>query len=110
MADSTLRVFNTFYNLNLVVNAEEYEVVRSYFRSKTTSEKTAGAYTENLFRISNQTDIPVLTLLESFQQGDEMTITALMAYFLNSFSDKTVMYGVNNVIAPNNNIARNVVQ
>jgi len=110
MADSTLRLFNQFYDLDLVVNANEYEVVLSYFKSKTTQEKTAQSYTENLFRISNQTDIDVLTLLDSFQKSDDMTITAVMAYFLNSFSDKTVMFGVNNVIVPNNGVARNIVQ
>lgn len=29
--DSTVRVFDQFYNLDLVVNASEYDIVYSYF-------------------------------------------------------------------------------
>ena len=110
MSDNTTQVFNSFYTQPLRVSADEYDVVLSFFKGLTTSEATAKTYAENLFYISNQTDIDVLTLLETFQADDKMKITLTMAYYLNSFSDKTVMYGVNQVIQPNQGVLRNVVQ
>jgi hypothetical protein len=110
MADSTIRIFNEFYNVKLSVSANEYEIVNSFFRSYTSDEKVAVSYTEILFRISNETDIDVLTLLDSFQTSDSMKITLTMAYYLNSLSDKTVLYGINNIILPNQVVQRNIIQ
>lgn len=110
MADSTIRIFNEFYNVKLTVSANEYEIVNSFFRNYTTNDKVAISYTETLFRISNETDIDVLTLLDSFQATDSMKITLTMAYYLNSLSDKKVLYGINNVITPNQIVQRNILQ
>lgn len=110
MADSTIRIFNEFYNVKLTVSANEYEIVNSFFRNYTTNEKVAISYTETLFRISNDTDIDVLTLLDSFQATDSMKITLTMAYYLNSLSDKKVLYGINNIISSNQIVQRNIIQ
>lgn len=110
MADSTIRIFNEFYNVKLTVSANEYEIVNSFFRNYTTNEKVAVSYTETLFRISNETDIDVLTLLDSFQATDSMKITLTMAYYLNSLSDKKVLYGINSIISPNQIVQRNIIQ
>jgi hypothetical protein len=108
--DQTVRIFDEFYNLRLVVSANEYEIVHSFFTGYTTSQDVADNFTQTLFRISNQTGINVLTLLDSFQGEDSMKVTLTMAYYLNSFSDKTVMFGVNNIITANQPVERNVVQ
>lgn len=108
--DQTLKIFNEFYNLNLLVSANEYEIVHSFFTGYTDSEQIAGNFTETLFRISNQTGINVLTLLDSFQTEDSMKVTLTMAYYLNSFSDKTVMFGVNNILTANQSVERNIIQ
>lgn len=108
--DQTVRIFNEFYNLNLVVSSNEYDIVRSFFAEYTTDSVVAGSFTETLFRISNQTGIPVLTLLDSFQGTDSMKVTLTMAYYLNSFSDKTVLFGVNNIIVANQSVERNIIQ
>lgn len=110
MADSTIRIFNEFYNVKLTVSANEYEIVNSFFRNYTTNDKVATSYTETLFRISNETDIDVLTLLDSFQATDSMKITLTMAYYLNSLSDKKVLYGINNIISSNQIVQRNIIQ
>lgn len=107
--DRTVRIFSEFYNLRLVVNANEYEIVYSFFKNYASSDTVAKNFTETLFRISNQTDIDVLTLLDSFQAEDSLKITLTMAFYLNSFSDKTVLFGINNVIAANQQAERNVV-
>lgn len=108
--DQTVRIFNEFYNLNLVVSANEYEIVKSFFDGYTTSKDVAANFTQTLFRISNQTGIDVLTLLDSFQAEDSMKVTLTMAYYLNSFSDKTVMFGINNIITANQPVERNIIQ
>lgn len=108
--DQTVRIFNEFYNLRLVVSANEYEIVNSFFRGYTTSDSVAKNFTEILFRIANQTGIDVLELLDSFDATDSMKTTVMMAYYLNSFSDKTVLYGVNNLIIANQAVERNIVQ
>jgi len=108
--DQSVRIFNEFYNLKLVVSANEYEIVQSFFRGYTDSLAVADNFTETLFRISNQTGIEVLTLLDTFQAEDSMKVALTMAYYLNSFSDKTVLYGVSNPLTPNIQTQRNIIQ
>jgi len=108
--DTTVRIFDEFYNLDLVVNADQYEIVWSFFREYTTNDAIAKSFSQTLFRIANETQINVLDLLQSFEGGDNMKITLTMAYYLNSISNKTVMFGVNNLIRPVQSAQRNVVQ
>lgn len=107
--DYTVKVFDEFYNLDLVVNAEEYDVVRSYFAEYTGNNNSAKKFTEILFRIAQITEIPISDLLQSFQKGENPGVTRTLAYFLNSISTKTVLYGVDNIGTPNILAARNVI-
>lgn len=93
----------------LKVGSNEYDVVFSFFSGVTTIEKTAKSYTENLFRIATDTGIDVLTLLETYKSDDKLKVTLTMAYYLNSYSDKTVLYGISSAIPANNNVARNIL-
>lgn len=109
--DYTVKIFDQFYNLNLVVGADEYELVLSFFKEYTSNTVAAKSFTDSLFKISNLTQISPLELLKDFQNDqNQMAITLKMAYYLNSVSNKTVLYGVNNLVAPNNTVARNVIQ
>jgi hypothetical protein len=108
--DTTVRIFDQFYDLDLVVGANQYEVVYSFFKNYTTSIATAKSFTQTLFRIANQTQVNVLDLLQTFEGGDRLKVTLTMAYYLNSVSNQTVLFGVNNVIVPNNSVQRNIIQ
>ena len=108
--DLTVKIFDQFYNLDLAVGAEEYELVLSFFRGVTSSETVARTFAETLFRISNVTQVPVLDLLQTFDSNEKLKVNLTMAYYLNSVSNKTVLYGVNQVKLPNQAVARNVVQ
>ncbi len=108
--DYTVRVFDQFYNLDLVVGADEYELVLSFFKGYSSSDSVARSFTETLFRIANETQIPVMELLDSFGSSDKLKVNLTLAYYLNSISNKTVLYGVNQVRAPNPAVARNIVQ
>jgi len=107
--DNTVKIFDSFYDSTISVNANEYEIVYSFFRQNTESEEVAKSFTENLFRISNLTDKNALELLQSFESGNSMKITLTMAYYLNSVSNKTVLYGVSNVLSPNESSQRNIL-
>jgi hypothetical protein len=108
--DYTVRVFDQFYDLDLVVNADEYEVVRSFFTGFTSNEKIARSFTDTIFRISSITQISVMDLLQTFDKSDKLKVSLTMAYYLNSISNKAVLYGVNQVRTPVQSVARNVVQ
>lgn len=109
--DYTVRVFNNFYNLDLVVGADQYEVVHSFFRARTNSNDTANSFTETLFRVSNITDTPVLELLQGMENQDAMQIQLSLAYYLNTLSDtKSVLFGANSVMTPNPKVQRNIIQ
>lgn len=107
--DLTVKIFDAFYELDLVVNASEYEIVYSFFLANFSNEKAAKSFTQNLFRIANITQISVIDLLQSFEGSDKLKISLTMAYYLNSVSNKTILYGVNNDLAPNNTTVRNVI-
>ena len=108
--DTTVKIFDQFYNLDLVVNADQYEIVYSFFKGYTSSIATAQSFTTTLFLIANQTQSNVLELLQKFEGSDKLKVSLTMAYYLNSVSNKTVMFGVNNVLVPNNTVQRNILQ
>lgn len=110
MAASTTEVFDDFYNLNLLISSDQYDIVYSYFQSNTDNAAAAKSFTQTLFLISNETQINVLDLLETFKGGDKLKISLTMAYYLNSTTNKTVLFGINQVPTPNNLIQRNIVQ
>jgi hypothetical protein len=110
--DPTVAIFDQFYNFNFTVNGDQYEIVFSFFKEYTSSIQTAQSFTSTLFVVANKTQINVLDLLETFKgaNGDKIKVSLTMAYYLNTISNRTVMYGVNDLVTPNNLIQRNIVQ
>ena len=108
--DQTVRIFDEFYEFNLVVNGSEYDVVYSYFKGICDTTQIAGNFTVYLFRISQETQIPVLDLLGYIQGRNKLEVNSVIAYYLNSFKSKTSIYGFGSVPKPNESVARNIVQ
>jgi hypothetical protein len=108
--DQTVKIFDEFYAFNLIVNASEYDIVFSYFKSICDTTQIAGNFTVYLFRISQETQIPVLDLLSYIQGKTKLETNTVMAYYLNSFKSKTSLYGFGTVPQPNEAVARNIVQ
>jgi len=108
--DQTVQIFDDFYSFQLVVNGNEYDVVHGYFVSVCDTRNIADNFTTFLFRISQETDIPVLTLLSSIQNGTKLDMNRTMAYYMNSFKSKTSLYGISIVPQANQPVARNIVQ
>jgi hypothetical protein len=106
MADIT----QNLYNSTVPVDATRYELVLSFFKSVTSNLTAAKAYTQNLFDISAQTGHDIMDLLDAMEGQDGMQVSATLAYFKNTFSDKTVMYGITSVVQPVQHISRNILR
>lgn len=107
--DLTVRVFDEFYEFAVDVDANEYDVVNSFFRSVFKTASAADSFTSVLFRISDETGILVTTLLEQMADQNEIQITNTLAYYLNGLRSPTTLLGVNNPVQPNVWAARNVL-
>jgi hypothetical protein len=113
--DQTVRVFDTFYDYDVDIPVGDYDIVNSYFKSVMTTKQAADNFTSSLFRVAQDTNIPPLTLLQSFQAGNTnndpgMSLNINMAYYLNSIRNRATLLGVGIAVAPNFYAARNVVQ
>lgn len=108
--DKTIRIFDAFYNNSLVVNTNQFDIVRSYFVGVCDNKDIANNYTAILFRIAQESGLDALELLENVK-GTTTTIqlTRFFAYYLNSFKSKTSLYGLSEIPIPNQPVARNVV-
>jgi hypothetical protein len=114
--DQTVQIFDNFYNNQLVVPFSEFDMVNGYFNSVCTSSQVAQNFTYLIFLISQETNIPAVTLLKSISSGSTSTqqgllqMQGLICYYLNSFKSKVSLYGISVIPQPNQNAARNVVQ
>lgn len=108
--DNTVRLFDQFYNFDLVVDGNQYDLVYSYFFKITGNKNTANNFTTVMFRISNITGENVLTLLDEMKNTTNLTASGILTYYLNSLKSKTTLYGIANIPVPNETVQRNIVQ
>jgi hypothetical protein len=108
--DQTVRIFDQFYAYETVVPADEYDTVNSYFKSVFKTTEAAGNFTITLFRMAQQSDIPVMELLQQIQGQALPELTLTLAYYLNGLRSKSTLLGVNASVTPNYYVARNVRQ
>lgn len=108
--DQTVRIFDSFYAITLTINGNEYDIVRGYFVSICATKNIANNFTAVLFRISQETGIDALDLLDQIKGKKKMEMNQIFAYYMNSFKSKTSLYGIGIVPRPNLPVARNIVQ
>jgi hypothetical protein len=108
--DLTVRLFDQFYSYEVDVPTNEYDVVHSYFLSVMSTRQAAGNFTMSLFRVSQNTGIPAMTLLKEFQGLNGIDLSASLAYYLNCIRSRATLLGVGNPVTPNFYQARNVLQ
>lgn len=108
--EQTIRIFDDFYAFNLIIAPAEYDIVHSYFVSVCDTKQIADNFTVNLFRIAQETQLPVLDLLNFIQGKTKMEVNTIIGYYLNSFKSRTSMYGFGTVPQANQPVARNIVQ
>lgn len=107
--DLTVRVYDDFYNFAVDVSAEEYDIVNSYFESVFKTKQAALNFTTTLFRIAQQTNVSVITLLNQIQEMDQINLTATLAYYLNGLRSNSTLLGINSTVVPNYYVARNAL-
>lgn len=108
--DQTIRIFDSFYAVNMVVSPDKFDIVYGYFTNVCSTKKIAANFTAFLFRIAQETQIDVLDLLAQLQgANDKLTMNKIVIYYLNSLKSKTSLYGVSSTRKPNLPIARNIV-
>lgn len=108
--DQTVRIFDSFYSFNLIVNGNAYDIVHGYFLSVCDTKNIADNFTAVLFRIAQETGINVLDLLDQIKGTKKMEMNQIIAYYLNSFKSKTTLYGISIIPKSNQPVARNIVQ
>lgn len=109
--DQTVRIFDSFYAVDLVVGADQFDIVNGYFVKVCATKNVAANFTAILFRISQETGINVLTLLDQLKGApNKLQMNKIMAYYLNSFKSKSSLYGIGAVVQAIQPVARNIVQ
>ena len=108
--DQTVRIFDSFYRYEANVPAEQYDLVNSYFVSVMTTKEAANNFTNSLFRVADQTGVPIMDLLQSIQGQSGMQLNVSMAYYLNNLRSNATLVGVGTPAAQNFYVARCVVQ
>lgn len=106
--DQTVQIFDRFYGYQQHVPVDQYDAVLSYFKSVFESSESAGNFTVSVFRISQQTGIPVMNLLQQFQGQSAPEITLTLAYYLNGIQSSSTLLGVNVPVQPNYYVSRNI--
>jgi len=106
--DLTGQIFDRFYGYEQQVPVDAYDAVLSYFKSVFGSPEAAGNFTVSVFRVSHQTGIPVMDLLQQFQGQSAPEITLTLAYYLNGIRSSSTLLGVNVPTQPNLYVARNI--
>lgn len=108
--DRTVLIFDSFYNKNLVVEGGKYDIVYGFFYEINSNKTIASNLASSLFRISQETGIDVLTLLDELRGvNNKLELNKKIAYYLNLLKSKTSLYGVGRPPIPNIPVARNVV-
>jgi hypothetical protein len=110
--DQTVRIYDQFYNVDVVVNAAEFDIVFGFFQTICATTQIAANYTSFLFRVSSESGIPIMQFMEDLNKmkTDKMLVNSFLAFYLNKFRSKTNLYGVSTVPRPVQPVARNVVQ
>jgi pyruvate/2-oxoacid:ferredoxin oxidoreductase alpha subunit len=106
--DRTVRIYDQFYNFELLVPVDEYDAVLSYFVSVFDTKEAAGNFTVTLFRIADTSGVPVLSLLQQLEGQGAPELTFTLAYYLNNFRSKSTLLGISQPTTPNYYIGRNV--
>jgi len=107
--DLTVRVFDDFYNFAIEVDANTWDIVNSYMLSVFRTAEAAENFSTTLFRIANETEVPVMDILAEIQGMDTIQLTATLAYYLNGLRSPATLLGVNEPVTPNAYVARNVL-
>jgi hypothetical protein len=104
-----ITLFDQFYNRELVVAANDYDMVYSFFYKTMNNAESAAEFTYIIFQLVKDTGAAPATFIESLKGQDEITLTMSMAYYLNARRSRSTLLGIGHITTPNYYAARNVV-
>lgn len=108
--DQTVRIFDTFYSSNLVVNAADYDVVYSFFKGTCETEQIAANFTAIVFRIAQEGNYNPVEIVQALKGApNKLKLNEILCFYLNTFKEKVSLYGVGITPRPNEAVQRNVV-
>jgi hypothetical protein len=107
-ASSSVQLFTQFYGTDLIVNADEYDLVIGYMRSVCSTDLIAQNLTTAIFKIANETGISIQALLDEIQGQKKLQLSATLSYFLNMIRSSSSYLAVGEPITPQIYAARNV--
>lgn len=107
-ADRTVRIFDSFYDWDININPNQFDIVNSYFRSTISNRRVADNFTAFVFRISHETGVDALELIDYLKGRDKLEMNSTIAYYLNSFKNMASLYGVARKPLSNQFVARNI--
>lgn len=107
--DTTVRVFDSFYGVDVTVPVDEYDAVNSFFESIYKDKAAAQSFSLSLFRIAQGTQVSALTLLEEIRDQDQIQLTNTFCYYLNTLRSPSTLLGINTSVTPTVWAARNVL-
>ena len=108
-ATTTTKIYDQFYNVNTVVDTNEYDYVYAFFKSVMLDETVAKEFTAQVFMMTKDTGVSALEYVESVRGQNAQTLTLTMAYYLNQTRSNSTLLGVGAVVTPNYYAARNVL-
>jgi hypothetical protein len=106
--DQTVKIFDQFYEYSVDAPMLEYDAVYSFFNSQFGTAEAAGNFTVSLFRVSQESEIPIMDLLQQMQGQSQVELTLTLAYYLNNIRSPSTLLGVSAQVTPNYYVARNV--
>ena len=107
--DPTVRVFDDFYQRELVIDQNQYDIVYSFFASIFTSKDQAENFTLSVFQISEDNGESVDSILSTLKNQNTIQITATLAYYLNNQRSNTTLLGITSISTPNQYTASNIL-
>jgi len=109
--EQSVTLFDEFYNKTTAISQNDYEIVRTFFKSYGYNNDIADDFTAVFFQILDAYNITQDELLKEFKaSGDAVALSQTVAYYLNGLRSKTTLVGVSVVQQPNYYAARNVVK
>ena len=110
--DQTVRIFDAFYNSEIDIPANEWDIVLAFFKTTCETEKQAENMASTIFRVTQFSGVPALDLLQIIKGKlpDKLQMNSVICYYLNSIRSKTASYGVSYIPQANEPVARNIVQ
>lgn len=107
--DSTTKIFDNFYQTEIVVSTNDFDRVRAFFLLHSDDTVIADDFTSAFFKIQQNYNTTVEDLLKKFEDlGNPLAIDETIAYYLNGLRSKSTLLGISVLQQPNLYAARNV--